>query len=131
MGLKLGNHRMDLSWCEDRYSWLSDDGRPIGPFQEEEKSKLADELDGMTDIEYEQKLDENNELYDIDVTLDFKPDEWFHQEVEDLIINGQWMAKFESRRVHRAKQFDPLLQKTTKLRRKSRLHLPRRRTSTR
>ena len=29
------------------------------------------------------------------------------QEVEDLIINGKWMSKFEARRVQRAKQFDP------------------------
>ena len=67
--LKIGNHRMQPEWTSERWSWLDEKGKPIGPFAEPANSMLKDEvkqgceqapasdqaeLKNMEDCEYEQ-----------------------------------------------------------------------------
>ena len=130
LGLKLGNHRMDKGWTSNRYAWLDKQGKPLGPSPEPERSllegesdqhhaglepKLLRELNGMEDVEYEAKLDEEGKPIEaIEIELDFDVRTWSEDELNDLVLSGQWMEKLSSLRVGRLKHYDPLLQKVYK-----------------
>ena len=45
LGLKVGNHRMRPEWSENRYKWLDENGKPIGPFEEADKCLLRGEYE--------------------------------------------------------------------------------------
>ena len=67
------------------------------------------ELGKMTDFEYEQPNDNIPEI-----EMDFGPHTFTEAELDELVVNGQWLQRISARRLGRTKHYDKSLQKAQK-----------------